>query len=617
MEFPRLRDFPRFAFDTETTGLNWPVDTLFAFSISTPDGKDYYYDTRKTPSAISKFNSEIRGYRGRIICHSASFDYRMGHSANVRIPINLLDDTVIRACLIDEHLLDYSLDGLCLRYLGKGKDTTIYDTLAEMFGGNPTRKAQINRIPKAPYESAAHYAKLDTRRTLELWEWQEQEIIRQDNNKNSYGAPSLRKIMDFERSLMPQFIETEMHGIRVDLDETERAMASLSPIIVSLQDEVDELFGKSLNVDSPKQLKEFFEPIEKEDGWYTKFGDKIGITPKGGPSLRADYLREMKHPVAGKIIELRSLMKTRGTFLGKHILEHAINGRVYPTINQNKGEDGGTGTGRLSYQDPALQQIPSRNKRVAEIVKSCFLPDEGQIWVDADQHSFEVRIFAHLVNNPEIIAAYLNDPELDFHQFVADLTGLVRSATYSGQPNAKQLNLSMIFNSGDGAIADKMGMPWKWESFNEKRTGKTITYKKAGAEAKRVINRYHKRIPGIKELAEGCKYASEKYGFIFTFKGRRLRFPNKFKSYKASGLLIQSTAAEYNKENWGIIKEALGNSGRLLLNTHDSYSMSIDEDWKPHFKRVKEAVETSGRARVPLILELSGAGSNWWRAICK
>jgi DNA polymerase I-like protein with 3'-5' exonuclease and polymerase domains len=260
-----------------------------------------------------------------------------------------------------------------------------------------------------------------------------------------------------------------------------------------------------------------------------------------------------------------------------------------------------------------MQQIPSRNKVTAAIVKPCFLPDEGQVWVAGDMASFEVRVFAHLVNNASIIQAYKDDPELDFHQYVADISGLVRNAEYSGQPNAKQMNLSMIFNSGNGAIAHKMGMDYKWTSF-ENNAGETITYRKAGPEAMKVIKRYHSRIHGVKDLAERAANLAKSSGYVFTQMGRRLRFPKGYKAYKASGLLIQATSADINKENWIMVEEELDGVGHMIVNTHDDYNLSLPEDWKPHFKRVQERIQ-SPRLRVPLILELSGAGENWWKAI--
>src|SRR5690606_10812246 len=320
------------------------------------------------------------------------------------------------------------------------------------------------------------------------------------------------------------------------------------------------------------------------------------------------------HPAAKIILELRSMIKTRDTFLVGHVLESAHNGRVYPTINQTKGDEGGTGTGRLSYVAPALQQIPDRNKKVAEVVKRVFLPDEGHNWVDCDKASFEVRIFAHLVGTPDIVQAYIDNPETDFHQYVADLTGLVRNATYSGQPNAKQLNLSMIFNQGKGTTAEELGMPWTWESFVPAGSDKEIVYKKAGPEAEAIINAYHKRLPGVKKLADGCKATAERRGYIFTRYGRHLRFPGGYKSYKASGLLIQGTAADENKMTWLMIDEALkGTGGRMLLNTHDSYSLSLPEGEEEKIARlVKQAVEQDRGLRVPLILEVSHPGVNWW-----
>lgn len=197
---------------------------------------------------------------------------------------------------------------------------------------------------------------------------------------------------------------------------------------------------------------------------------------------------------------------------------------------------------------------------------------------------------------------------------MAAMTGLVRNAEYGGQANAKQLNLSMIFNSGRGAIAEKMGMPFVWDSF--KKGDKEFRYKKAGPEADAVIDRYHEAVPGIKELANRAKRLAEAYGYVETHFGRRLRFPRGEKTYKASGLCIQATAADINKKNWMLIEEALGNEGWLVLNTHDSYSLSLPEDWKPCWKRVSDAVQGGFPwFRVPLILELSGAGRNWWEAL--
>ena len=583
MSYPNLNKYPYFGLDTEATGLQYKIDKVFGFSIAV-SGKSWYWDLRRTPKAKQWLKDQLDEYLGTIIFANASFDIRMLSDIGVCVPMSQSEDVIIRASCIDEHLPVYSLDYLSNKYLGKRKlDVGPKGNLANL-----------------PYEDVKPYAKTDAELTLELWEWQEAEIERQD----------IRNIIEFEKRCMPSFIRAEMRGIRVDLPYTEKAIELLTPEIDKLQ----LTLGADFNVNSSPQVKKLFGPREITDGvWVTDAGEPLGTTAKGAPSCKAEYLRELSDPRARTIIDLRSLLKTRDTFLGQHILEHQIDGRVYPTINQSQTGDLGTGTGRLSMSDPAMQQIPSRNKTTAAIVKPCFLPDEGQIWVSGDMASFEVRVFAHLVNNSNIIQAYKDDPELDFHQYVADISGLVRNAEYSGQPNAKQMNLSMIFNSGNGAIAHKMGMPYKWTSF-ETRQGEKVTYRKAGPEAMKVIQRYHSRIHGVKDLAERAASLAKSTGYVFTQMGRRLRFPKGYKSYKASGLLIQATSADINKENWMMIEEELDGVGHMIVNTHDDYNLSLPEDWKPHFKRVQERIQHP-RLRVPLILELSGAGENWWKAI--
>lgn len=615
MSFPNLRQFPVISYDTETTGIQYPTDRAFGVSIATPDGNSYYWDLRDCPQAVSWLTAELTGYSGLVVAHNASFDYRMSYAAGIRLPVTRLDDTVIRACLLDEHLVDYSLDALSGLYLGDAKQDEIYSQLAKLFGGRPTRNAQMPNISKAPAQIVAPYAKQDAILTLRLWQAQEDEIRHQDRP----GCPSLRTIMDFERSLIPTLISMEMAGIRVDVDQAERAAHRLSPLIHQQQDQLQAIAGHAININSSKQIRELFNP-KQIDGDWTVGKIIIPKTDSGAPSFGAAVLRTLgQDPRAKLILDIRSLIKTRDTFLLGHVVGHAVRDRVYPTINQSKGEAGGTGTGRLSITNPAMQQIPSRNKQIAAIIKPVFLPDEGQVWVDADEASHEVRIFAHLlamVGETSILDEYAKDPRTDFHQFVADLTGLPRNASYSGQPNAKQLSLSAIFNSGNGSIAESMGMAWEWDSFIGDN-GETVKYRKAGPEAMAVINSYHAALPGVRRLATQCKRVAEDRGFIYTRAGRRIRFDGRAKTYKASGLLIQATAADYNKENilWSdeILRQ---HGGRLMLNIHDSYSMSCPEDKvQSMWSQLVGKLEDRARANVPLILEMSGIGHNWWHAL--
>ena len=601
-----IQRYPYISLDTEATGLNWPKDKMFGFSMAAPDGQVCYHDIREEPHLIGDLNYELSMFKGRIIFHNCSFDFKMLHSAGVFVPMELLDDTVVRACLINEHEHSFSLDSLSEKYLGDRKETSIYADLAAHFGGRATRGVQMKNLHAAPASLVRPYAEKDALLTLRLWEWQEAEIEKQD----------LRRIVEFERRVTPVLIKAEMRGIRVDTRKAEKAMADLTLIIDDEQQRLNSKIGFNINVNSPKQVKQVFNPQQREDGeWYTDSGIWLPKTDSGNPSIDAEVLRGMDGDErASLILSVRSTIKTRDTFLGGHVLGHQVGGRVYPNINQNKGEDAGTGTGRLSYTNPALQQIPSRNKRVASIVKPVFLPDEGCEWASYDMNSFEVRVFAHLVNNALINTAYNSDEMLDLHQYVADLTGLPRNATYSGQANAKQLNLSMIFNSGNGAIADKMGMPWEWASF--KKGQEVFSYKRAGPEAEAVIEQYHERIPGVKQLATRAKAAAEAHGYVQTKHGRHLRFPRKFKTYKASGLAIQATAADLNKEMWLITDQVERETGHhLIMNTHDSYEMNVAAGTDPH--KLRKTLQDAIRAaapwfRIPLVIDLNGIGNNYW-----
>jgi DNA polymerase I-like protein with 3'-5' exonuclease and polymerase domains len=599
------------AIDTETTGLHWPRDEMFGFSVTVP-GWSEYYDIRERPDALLWLQDQARKFQGTWILFNATFDIKMLHSKGVHIPVHQVEDTSINAALIDEHLPSHSLDFLGRKYLGAKKVDEIYGELAAIFGGRATKNVQMPNLHRAPPEIVAPYAIRDTELTYALWEWQQKEIDRQ----------GIRDIVDFEHRVLPYVLKQEMAGIRVDIQQAKIAQDKLHVIIDREYNILRKEVGGDMNVNSTPQIKAYYDPHQNADGdWVLRNGLICGTTEKGNPSINNDVLQAMreKDVVADQIIKLRSLIRTADTFLGGHILGHEINGRVYPTINQVARDTGGTKTGRFSYTDPAMQQIPNRNKEVAALVKPCFLPDPGHVWVDADLNSFEVRTFAHLVAayNQTISDAYRKDPHTDFHRWVAGLMRVPRNPQPNGGPNAKQINLSMIFNSGNGSIAEQLGYPTFPDQFLGD-DGKIVKYRKASPEAMKVINDYHRKVQGVKTLAERCKKKALKRGYIKTKYGRRLRFPNhlKSKAYKASGILIQATAADINKENWMIVDDAIGDRGRMLLNTHDSYSMSMEKDtWKGAWKDVKAAVEKRDWMRVPLILDFNGMGTNWWEAL--
>ena len=615
-------DLPVVGGDTETTGLVYPRDKAFAVSFAPAQGASLFVDFRSEQHLIPQLQRDIDNSRCTFVFHNAQFDVKMLAAAGIRMPLDRVDCTVVRACQINEHEGtifpwgnrpgSYQLEDLAQKYLGEGKEEP-WEELAAIFGGRATKNAQILNLQRAPRELVRRYQDKDAQLALRLWLWQQKEIERQD----------LHEIIAFEKGVLPTLARTAMRGIRVDQTAAEEAMAALTPIIDEQQAQLEKTVDiKGINVNSAPQIKALFKPVQLPSGiWISELtGSTLGTAKSGGPSLTADILSGMGDPIANAIVEIRSLIKTRDTFLGGHILGHMVGDRVYPTINQSKGEDGGTGSGRLSYQDPALQQIPNRNKKIAERIKKAFLPEHGQHWLSTDMNSFEVRVFAHLVSlyNDALQRIYAANPKMDFHQYVADLMGVPRNATKQGEANAKQLNLSMIFNSGNGAIAHKLGLPWEWAEFtvsSGREAGKLIRYRKPGHEMMAIIDEYHRQVPGVKTLAERAKQISEDRGYIKSFTGRRFRCINGFKSYKQSGLLIQGTSADYNKMMWTRGEKAIEGNGTIILNIHDSWDTSVD-DPTVAYKSLQDAA-SSLPSRVPLLLDLNGIGSNWWEAIKK
>jgi DNA polymerase I-like protein with 3'-5' exonuclease and polymerase domains len=609
MEVPRLSEFPVIAIDTETTGLHWWKDKVFGISVSTPGGQDWYWDIREEPRAVEFLRDEIPKCQW-VVAHNAKFDWHMLRCLGINLPRDRTDDTMIRAAIIDEHLLSYDLGSLGHKYVGAGKDEDIWQELADIFGGKPTKHAQVGNLPRAPRHIVARYAKMDTRVTLMLW--QHQNTLIEEQN--------LQAVCDLERRLLPVIVDMELGGVKVNTEMAEQAVVKISSQASTAQYQLDSLAGFAVNPNPSGSIKKLFEPKQDKAGnWVLNDGTVAGTTEAGGVSIDASVLRRMKHPAASVILKLRKLLKTRDTFLKGHILGHHHNGVIHANYNQTKSDnDLGTGTGRLSVNDPALQQIHKRDTEIASVVRAMFLPDSlGHDWVCNDWAQMDFRVFAHYVNDPAIIAMYRKDPDTDFHQVTSDLTGLPRSPRFAGDANAKQINLGLVFGMGQGKLAQEMGLPFTVEPNT--RTGGT--WNKPGAEALEVFNKYHSSIPGVQELLRNASSVAKSRGYVRTIIGRRIRFPKGQFTHKAGGLIFQGSAADALKVKIIEVHDylsSLNDGSRLVLNVHDEFDTSILKGNKLVRDEISRIVtDFSGpiKFRVPIRTD-QGVADNWWDA-CK
>lgn len=612
--FPRLTDYPVVAVDTETTGLRWWADRIFGISIAAPDGNSWYWDVRKHPETLRWLADELPRCR-HVVNHNLKFDAHFLREAGVGLSIgnDRLDCTMIRAALIDEHLLTYDLDALGVKYVGVGKDTNVYERLAAMFGGKPTKAAQVKNLERAPESLVAPYAKQDAVTALQLWQWQNDEIEKQ----------GLGQVLQLERDLLPVLLDMERGGVRVDVERATAAVTDITRRVDRMQQELNELAGFDVNPNPSQSIHRLFNPKPRADGapgFVLCDGTTAETTENGAPSLDAACLRRMKHPAAALILRLRKLIKTRDTFLLGHVLGHHHDGVIHANYNQTKSDnDLGTGTGRLSVNNPALQQIHKRDADIAAVVRSIFLPDLGDDWVCNDWAQMDFRVFAHYVKNPAILQRYADDPATDFHKLAAELTGLPRSPRFAGDPNAKQINLGLVFGMGQGKLAQEMGLPFTVE-YDERRKREWL---RPGPEAIEVFERYHDAIPGVLELLNNASSVAKSRGYVKTIMGRRIRFPRGQFTHKAGGLIFQGSAADALKVKLVETHDYLSASGagRLLLNVHDEFDTSVARGRSDVHAELTRIITTFNGVSTPIafrvpILSDQGVGPNWWEA-CK
>lgn len=606
----RFRDFPSLesarvvCIDTETTGLSFITDKMVGFSVATADGAGYF---EPTTGNLERLKDWALTYSGELVGHNLKFDLHFLREAGVVFPRARPSCTMVRAALIDENLSSYDLDTLGQKYVSQGKDDEIYYHLAQKFGGNPTKAEQAKRLHMADRGVLAEYAIKDVETTLRLWEWQEKEIESQ----------GLRVVDTLESELLLVLCDMEAQGVMVDVDRAGESFKSMTDIIDQCYTDLYKIAGFFPNVNSSKDMRALFQPKRTDAGWQMADGTIAGQTASGSPSIDSDCLRRMKHPAAALVLQIRKLTKARDTFIKGYILDSNENGRVHCNFNQTRSTNGlGTVTGRLSVNKPALQQIHKRDKDIAPLIRSLFIPDVGCHWVCNDWAQMDFRVFAHYINEPSILRAYRDDPLTDFHQLVADMTGLPRSPEYAGQANAKQINLGLLFGMGQGKLAMEMGLPYTVEKVRGRE------FVKAGEEAQAVFDQYHSKVVGARELLKMASATAESRGYVKTILGRRIRFPDSSKSYKAGGLIFQGTAADALKVKLVELHKLLKDrncGARLMLNVHDEFDCSVplgDTDTMQAITRCVtnfSGVDTPIRFRVPVVSE-QGVGGDWYEA---
>lgn len=607
MDLPNLSGVKRLALDYETTGLDfWRRDfSVFGVGVSVGD-HSWYWDLRRHPGVAQWLRDTLPGKE--IIAHNAQYEAQCTRTFGIGIRSIKWHCTMVTECLIYEHHLTYDLENTAKR---RGIDTDksgALDRIAEALGVRSHAEA-LAGLSAAPEHLVGYYGSGDARDAWNVAQLQYPDIASQ----------GLEQVYDLEQRLLPVLADMSWGGVRVDLEAAHAAIPALDIKADILQGEADGIAGKKFNVNSTPQIREIFkpEPINKFQ-YRLVDGTIVGSTKGGkGPSIDQVALRDMHHPLAAKILALRKTIKLRDTFLRGHVIGSADeHGYVHTSFNQTRNDaDAGTVTGRLSSTGPALQQITKRDKENAAILRAMFLPDPGDEWLCDDYSQVDFRCGAHLINDPNIIRAYQENPALDYHQIVSDMTGIPRNAPYAGAPYAKQMNLGMQFGAGPGKVCFMMKMPYE---VMEKR-GKIVYL--PGPEGRAVFELYHTKLPGVKKFSKHAENIAKETHFVRTAIGRRLRFPRGQGAHKAAGLLYQAYAADLHK--FGLVRtDALIRSenlpARLMLSVHDEMGISAprDEELKTRINDVY-CDFNSDTAPIQMRVPITASGKfgiNWWEA---
>ena len=597
-EFPDLRNVDEIAIDLETkepdlikkgSGAVIGNGEVIGIAVATKHYKGYFPigheggGNMEKARVLSWFKDVVEAPSTKIF-HNAMYDVCWIRAMGFKINGDIVC-TMIASAVTDENRFRYDLNSLSWHYLGYGKNEAALAEAASEWGIDP--KAEMYKLPSM---HVGAYAERDAEATFGLWQEMKKEIISQD----------LEDIFDLETELFPCLVDMRFKGVRVDI---ERAHTMKKEFKKTEQDLLNKIKGET-NIDTQiwaaRSIANVFDMLRLE---YPR------TEKTEAPSFTKNFLQEHKHPVVRMIAQAREINKAHTTFIDS-ILRHEHKGRIHAEINQLRSQTGGTVTGRFSYQNPNLQQIPARNKDLGPKIRSLFIPEDGCKWGVFDYSQQEPRLVVHyaslykLPSVYDVIEAYETNPDSDFHQTVADMADIPRS-------QAKTINLGLFYGMGKAKLQAELG----------------VTKEKAAE----LFNTYHARVPFVKQLMEKASNRAQDRGQIRTLLGRLCRFhlwePNSFGmhkamthedalrehgpgikrayTYKALNKLIQGSAADMTKKSMlELYKEGI----IPHIQIHDELDLSIESDAQA--KKVIEIMEHAVSLEVPNKVDYE-SGDNW------
>ncbi|HDX8438524.1 DNA polymerase I [Aeromonas dhakensis] len=584
----RLQAAQLFAFDTETTSLDYMEARIVGVSFAIEPGKAAYvpfgHDYLGAPVQLTE--AVVLGKLKPLLEDPA----RLKVGQNLKYDRNVLlnhgielqgiaYDTMLESYVLNSTASRHDMDSLARRYLNV--ETISFEEIA----GKGVKQLTFNQIE---LEQAAPYAAEDADITLRLHQalW----------GKLS-AEPGLAKVFsEIELPLLPVLARMERLGTTIEPKLLHQQSQEIEVRLAELEKQAHELAGQEFNLSSPKQLGEIL---------FTKLGlPIIKKTPKGAPSTAEEVLAELAetYELPRLLMEHRGLAKLKSTYTDKlPLMIKPQTGRVHTSYHQAVAA-----TGRLSSTDPNLQNIPVRNEQGRRI-RQAFIPCAGYKLVAADYSQIELRIMAHLSGDQGLLTAFAEGK--DIHKATAaEVFGVELDAVTSDmRRSAKAINFGLIYGMSAFGLAKQLGI--------------------GRAEAQKYMDLYFERYPGVLEYMERTRQQAEAQGYVETLFGRRLYLPDiksrnaglrKAAERAAINAPMQGTAADIikramiNVDGW--IRGVEDQSIRMLMQVHDELVFEIrEEKLEEYIAIIKEKMSAAAELHVPLVVE-AGTGDNWDQA---
>ncbi len=571
-----------FCFDTETTHIDALAAEIIGLALAIKPNEAYYIpfpeDQLLTQARLELLRPLFENTSILKIAQNLKYDLQVLGNYGLHVSAPYFD-TMLAHYLLEADSR-HNLDPLAKQYLSY-KMVPISHLIGEKGKSQKSMRA-------VPLDQQLEYAGEDADITFQLKQLFQEELIKQDLQELFNGI---------EMPLVPVLASMEREGIKMDPSSLEAFSADLTSDILQLEKEIIELSGFSFNIGSPKQLGEvLFEHL--------KIDPNAKRTKNKQYSTAEDVLRRLsgKHPIILKVLEYRGLRKLLNTYVDT--LPGLVNpktGKIHTSFNQAVAA-----TGRLSSNDPNLQNIPIRGERGREIRKTFIPSDENCIFLSADYSQVELRLIAHMSEDENMIAAFNRDE--DIHTATAALINNLPPEKVSKdmRARAKTANFGIIYGISSFGLSQRLNISRR--------------------EAKSLIDGYFKSYPGVKNYMENNIQLARDKGYVKTLMGRR-RYLSDIHSdnpivrgnaeRNAINAPVQGSAADLIKLAMIRIHSELQASGlqsKMILQVHDELNFDVFE---PELNQVREIIrhemEHAFQLKVPLVVDM-GTGNNWFEA---